>query len=102
MRSLPRHLLVSLALLLGSMQLASATLAPEIVECAGDCPDGDESPGCLSSCSCSSHAPRLQPPVAAVTSLPVPESTRGADSGDEVPPPPDPEPLRHVPKSVRA
>ena len=101
MRPPSRTLFLSITLLTASVQAATALHPAVDIECADDCPSSadEHTKGCVSHCSCSSHAPR-QVVSEKVWRAPA---TVVADAFQpliqQAPRPPDPNRILHVPKA---
>jgi hypothetical protein len=107
MSSMPRILLVVIAILAGSAQALASMHPPSAIECAGDCPEdggdagheGDEhAKGCFSHCSCTSHAPRQLPTARSLAAPPPPTAGCYQAATADAPEAPDPNRILHVPK----
>ena len=98
--SLPRALLLVLALVHATgmaavMQRQACEAECRNDGCDNDCTPGDESP------SCPCHCPSLQTSVPLLTAVTIVPPTQPAplfDSGNGIPPSPDPREILHVPR----
>lgn len=85
-----------------SAQVGAAVQPQAFARCEEACPDGDDSGHCPPACDCAClcHAPRQPAPVQAAPERPAACAVHVRPSDQRVPANPEPERIRHVPKSV--